>query len=226
MMQPVEVEKVVEHRATNWMILVFFCFLLNFLVSSWAMSTDRIGTKAENLNGSERKSTEAMLELSTNLKRKNRRRAIDSIFICRLENPIVEPSFWPEIPGIVSPDGKPFAQEANVIFVMVVDTVSKNFGSSVGFLLGGHVLIIAAGRMIRLRVNALNLPRILVEDTLYYGPCLFKHMVVEHLHDHILIRGRKTKKSEESQDFPGREQIQFGDAVQAPPKLTAPSKIY
>ncbi|KAJ6872688.1 hypothetical protein NC651_031725 [Populus alba x Populus x berolinensis] len=51
-------------------------------------------------------------------------------------------------------------------------------------------------------------------------------MVVEHLHDHILIRGRKTKKSEESRDFPGREQIQFGDVVQAPPKLTAPSKRY
>jgi hypothetical protein len=54
---------------------------------------------------------------------------------------------------------------------------------------------------------------------------MFKHMVVEHLHDHILICGRKTKKSEESQDFPGREQIQFGDVVQAPPKLTAPSKV-
>ncbi|KAL9385565.1 hypothetical protein Peur_022575 [Populus x canadensis] len=48
---------------------------------------------------------------------------------------------------------------------------------------------------------------------------------VEHLHDHILICGRKTIKSEESQDFPGREEIQFGDVVQAPPKLTAPSKV-
>ncbi|KAJ6972161.1 LOW QUALITY PROTEIN: hypothetical protein NC653_032672 [Populus alba x Populus x berolinensis] len=213
------------------------------------MSTDRIGTKAENLNGSEKKSTEAMLELSTNLKRKNRRRAIDSIFICRyakslprhtrgpackgtansfgncftryvckkrredtnmkcyelewLENPIVEPSFWPEIPSIVSPDGKPFAQEANKCQLFVSSAI-----------LGPDVFVVRGACTYNCRGQ---------NDK---ATGLFKHMVVEHLHDHILIRGRKTKKSEESRDFPGREQIQFGDVVQAPPKLTAPSKIY
>jgi len=58
-------------------------------------------------------------------------------------------------------------------------------------------------------------------------------MVVEHLHDHIFnacryleAKKKKNKKSEEWQDFPGCEQIQFGDVVQAPPKFTAPSKVW
>ena len=52
------------------------------------------------------------------------------------------------------------------------------------------------------------------------------------LHDHIFYicryleaKKKKNKKSEEKQDFPGCEQIQFGDVVQAPPKLTVPSKV-
>ncbi|XP_011034731.1 PREDICTED: protein PXR1 [Populus euphratica] len=42
---------------------------------------------------------------------------------------------------------------------------------------------------------------------------------------YLEAKKKKNKKSEERQDFPGREQIQFGDVVQAPPKLTAPSKL-
>lgn len=42
---------------------------------------------------------------------------------------------------------------------------------------------------------------------------------------YLEAKKKKNKKSEERQDFPGCEQIQFGDVVQAPPKLTAPSKF-
>lgn len=42
---------------------------------------------------------------------------------------------------------------------------------------------------------------------------------------YLEAKKKKNKKPEERQDFPGCEQIQFGDVVQAPPKLTAPSKF-
>ncbi|CAK7347949.1 unnamed protein product [Dovyalis caffra] len=42
---------------------------------------------------------------------------------------------------------------------------------------------------------------------------------------YLEAKKKKHKKPEESVDFPGREQIQFGDVVQTPPKLTAPSKF-
>ncbi|KAG5231277.1 H/ACA ribonucleoprotein complex [Salix suchowensis] len=42
---------------------------------------------------------------------------------------------------------------------------------------------------------------------------------------YLEAKKKKNKKSEEQQDFPGCEQIQFGDVVLAPPKLTVPSKL-
>jgi hypothetical protein len=58
----------------------------------------------------------------------------------------------------------------------------------------------------------------------YFGTKEVKSFIYDYDLRYLDAKKKKHKKEDEDEtpNFPGREQIKFGDVVQAPPKLTAP----